>query len=172
MNVRNLCVRGDCKSMPVSRREWLVLLGFTGIVAAVALAASLATVSAAATYAELEGPSWAPPGWVFGPVWTILYAGMAVAGWVAWRAGARMRGPEMVVFGSQLVLNGLWSPLFFALQQRGAALACIVALDVVVAATVYLFWSRQRIAGLLLVPYFGWILFATALNVAYWSMNR
>lgn len=145
---------------------------FVGVVAAVAVAASLSTVNAASAYGDLRGPSWAPPSWVFGPVWTILYASIAAAGWMAWRAGAGLRDAGMIAFACQLVLNGLWSPLFFALQWRGAALACILALDVTVAMTMFLFWKRRRAAALLLGPYLLWVLFATGLNVAYWSMNR
>ncbi|MHB8634716.1 MAG: TspO/MBR family protein [Thermoplasmatota archaeon] len=158
--------------MAVSRRDGLALLAFVAVVAVVAVAASLATVSAASNYATLRGQSWAPPGWVFGPVWTLLYACIAVAGWLAWRSGAKVRSVEMAAFGAQLVLNGIWSPLFFALQWRGVALVCILVLDGAVAATLHLFWKRQRAAALLMVPYFLWVLFATVLNYAYWSMNR
>lgn len=158
--------------MAMSRRDWMGLLAFAALVAAVALAASLATMGAAAAYRQLRGPSWSPPAWLFGPVWTLLYACIAAAGWMVWRAGAGTRDPAMVAFGAQLALNGLWSPLFFAMQWRGAALACILALDVAVAATLVLFWRRRPAAALLLVPYLLWVLFATALNHAYWTLNR
>lgn len=151
---------------------WWVLVGFVAAVAAVAVLASMATVQAASKYGALEGPSWAPPSWLFGPVWSVLYLAIAVSGWLAWRAGMAWREPGMVAYGVQLLLNGLWSPLFFALGWRGAALACILALDVAVAATAVLFSRRSRPAALLLGPYLAWILFATALNAAYWSMNR
>lgn len=157
--------------MPVTRREWLALPLFVAIVAAVAVAASLATINAASAYGELLGPAWAPPSWLFGPVWTVLYGCIAVAGWMAWRMGG-WRDPAMAAFWTQLVLNGAWSPLFFALQWRGAALVCIVALDIVVAVLVALLWGRSRPAALLLVPYLVWILFATALNYSYWDLNR
>lgn len=158
--------------MAVGRRHWLVLAGFVVVVAAVAFAASMATVQAASTYQGLEGPSWAPPAWLFGPVWSVFYLMIAVAGWTAWRAGIGWRGPGMAAYGLQLVLNGLWSPLFFALQWRGVAFACILALDAAVVATIGLFWRRSRASALLLVPYLLWVLFATALNLAYWTMNR
>lgn len=156
----------------MNRREAAVLLGFLAVVGAVAVAASLATVQASTAYKELDGPSWAPPAWLFGPVWTALYVMMAVSGWLAWRSGMGWRGPGMVTYGLQLLLNGLWSPLFFALQWRGAALLCILALDVAVAVTAFLFWRRSRAAAFLLGPYLLWILFATALNWAYWLLNR
>lgn len=159
-------------NVAMSRRDWLVLVGFIAVVAAVAVAASLATIRASTVYQDLDGPAWAPPAWLFGPVWTALYLMIAVSGWLAWRAGIGWREPGMAAYGLQLVLNGLWSPLFFALQWRGVALACIIAMDVTVAATTSLFWRRDRVSGLLLVPYLLWILFATALNLAYWTMNR
>ena len=146
-------------------------MGFLALVAAVAVAATLPTLRAAEVYGSLRGPSWAPPAWLFGPVWTALYAMIAVSGWLVWRRGTPLRDPAMVAFGIQLALNGLWSPLFFGLGWRGAALACILVLDAAVLATVALFARRHRPAAWLLAPYLAWTLFATALNAAYWSLN-
>lgn len=158
--------------MARTRRERLALLGFLAVVAAIAILAAVAAGSAAATYRGLRGPAWAPPAWVFGPVWTVLYALVAVAGWLAWRTGARLRDAPMVAYGLQLALNGAWTALFFALGWRGAALLCILGLAVLVAITVALFWRRSRPAAWLLVPYLLWVLFAAALNAAYWALNR
>ncbi len=164
--------RVDSVPVAISRGDWVALAIFVGSVAAVAVAASWSTVNAGSAYRDLDGPSWAPPSWLFGPAWTVLYASIAVAGWMAWRAGTGLRDPSMIAFAGQLALNGLWSPLFFTLEQRGAALVCILALDVAVAITLFLFWRRRRVAALLLAPYFLWILFATGLNAAFWSLNR
>jgi len=153
------------------RREWLVLLAFAAATALAALGGSLATIDAADEYADLEQPAWAPPSWLFGPAWTVLYAMIAVAGWLAWRE-AGLRSREVALWGIQLAMNALWSPLFFAWGLRGVALAWIVGLDLVVAATLTAFWRRSRTAAWLLVPYMAWILFATALNASVWWLNR
>lgn len=120
----------------------------------------------------LNRPGWAPPGWLFGPVWTGLYIGIAVAGWQVWRQGgfAKQRVP-LVFFGAQLALNCAWTPIFFGARQVGVALAVIVVLGVVIAATTALFWRVNRLAGALFVPYLMWVSFATALNFAIWRLN-
>jgi tryptophan-rich sensory protein len=124
-------------------------------------------------YATLNKPSWNPPGWVFGPVWTTLYAMMAVSAWLVWKKGgfAQQRLP-LTVFLVQLVLNALWSPLFFGLKMPGVALVEIVALWLAIAGTIGLFWRVDRVAAGLLVPYLAWVSFATVLNGTLWWMNR
>lgn len=145
------------------------------VVAAVALVAvvgSLSATTSAEQFTMLQRPSWAPPPWLFGPVWTVLYVLMAVAGWRAWCAGpGRARGQAMAWFAANLVLNAAWTPLFFALGQRTTALFEIVLLDVVVVVTTVLFWRRDRLAGALLLPYLAWSLYATALNGAIVALN-
>lgn len=140
-------------------------------VAAVALLGGWAAADAATDYGKLAQPDWAPPPNVFGPVWTVLYLLMAIAAWLVWRTDPRWSNPAIVVYGAQLVLNLLWTPLFFGLGWRGTALVDIVVLDVAVVATVLLFWRRHRAAAIMLLPYLGWSLFATALNYAVWSLN-
>ncbi|RRO18785.1 tryptophan-rich sensory protein [Saccharopolyspora rhizosphaerae] len=148
---------------------------FVLVVAAVAVAGSIAGSSSGDQYASIVRPAWAPPPWLFGPVWTVLYAAIAVAGWrVYWIAGAgslRAVRPEMLVYAIGLVLNALWTPLFFAAQARTAALVDIVLLDLVIVATLVLFMRRDRIAGFLFVPYFLWTAFATALNLSIVLLN-
>jgi tryptophan-rich sensory protein len=122
-------------------------------------------------YAALEKPAWNPPSWVFAPVWTVLYALMAVAGWWVWRSGEPGRGAAFGAFALQLVLNGAWSWLFFGLHLPGAAFAEIVALWLAILATVVLFWRLRPLAGTLLVPYLAWVTFAAALNLALWRLN-
>lgn len=153
-------------------REWRGLAGFVTLVVAVAAIASVPTVRAPAVYGSLQGPTWAPPAWLFAPVWTLLYAMIAVSGWLAWKNGASLRGPAMRAFGAQLALNGAWAPLFFALGWRGVALVDILLLDAAIVATIVLFARRDRLAAYLLVPYLLWSCFATALNAAYWTLNR
>ncbi|MER7011505.1 TspO/MBR family protein [Saccharopolyspora sp. NPDC000359] len=141
-------------------------------VAVVAVVGSLAAASSAEQYALLQRPSWAPPPWLFGPMWTVLYILMAVAGWRAWCAGpGRSRSTAMSWFAANLVLNAAWTPLFFATGQRTAALFEIVLLDIVIVVTAVLFWRRDRLAGVLLLPYLAWTLFATVLNGAIVALN-
>lgn len=141
---------------------------FAVAVAVVAVVGSLSAVSAASDYAALRQPSWAPPSWLFGPVWTVLYVMIAFSGWLAWRAGARR---ELVLFGAQLVLNMIWTPLFFAAGQFGLALVDIVLLLASIAALIAVFARRSRLAAVLLVPYLLWVGFATALNASIWAAN-
>lgn len=132
-------------------------------------------------YAALEKPPWNPPAWVFGPVWTALYAMMAVAGWLVWRSpepsggarGGRSAGRHTALgaFAVQLVLNGAWSWLFFGLHRPGLAFAEIVALWLAILATTLLFWKQRPLAGALLLPYLAWVTFAAALNFALWRLN-
>jgi translocator protein len=154
----------------VSERHPVRALGlFAAAVLVTAVVGSLFSVSAGSTYMGLEQPSWAPPSWLFGPVWTTLYVMIAVAGWLAWRAGAT-RG-ELTLFGVQLVLNAAWTPLFFGLGLFWVAFAEIVVLWLAVAAVIVVFFKRSRAAGLLLVPYLCWVSFAAALNLSIALLN-
>ncbi len=147
-----------------SGRTWPALLPFAAAVVAVALVGARAASSSAATYRSLDLPPFAPPSWVFGPVWSILYVAIAVAGWLAWRAGAGL--PGVAVWLLQLALNLAWTPLFFAADRYGWALVDIVALLVAIAAAIAVFARSSRPAAWLLVPYLAWVGFATALNAA------
>jgi translocator protein len=151
---------------------WLALAGWLALTFATAAIGGVASVQAPAFYAQLTQPSWSPPPGVFGPVWTVLYAVMAIAAWLVWRepaSGARRR--TLTLFCLQLVLNGLWSWLFFAWHLGAWALADIALLWLTVAATLTGFWRIKPLAGALLVPYLAWISFAAALNVTLWRMN-
>lgn len=121
-------------------------------------------------YATLAKPSFNPPNWVFGPVWTTLYALMGIAAWRVWRV-AGLRSRPMLLFFVQLALNFAWSFIFFRAHEIGAALADIVALLILVLWTALSFAKRDRIAGLLFVPYLLWVSFATLLNAAIWELN-
>lgn len=153
---------------------FLGLLGFLAVTLLVGGVSGISTASSVTTwYAGLAKPSWNPPGWVFGPVWTLLYILMAVAAWLVWRErGVRPVRGALALYAVQLVLNGLWSPLFFGLRSPGAALAEIVPLWGSVLATLITFRRIRPAAGALFVPYLLWVTFATALNFAVWQMNR
>jgi tryptophan-rich sensory protein len=154
-------------------REALGLIGFLGAVFLVAALGSLATAGEVGDwYAALEKPAWTPPGWVFGPVWTVLYLLIAVAGWLVWRrAGWRGAPVALGLFCLQLSLNGAWSPVFFGLHEIGWGLAIVAGLWVAVLATILAFWRVTALAGALLIPYQVWITFAAALNFALWRLN-
>lgn len=141
--------------------------------AAAGLGAVATSTSVATWYAALQKPAWTPPPWLFGPVWTVLYAAMAVAAWIVWKeAGgfARARRP-LAIYLVQLALNALWSPIFFGARNPGLAVLDIVLLWVAIAATIVAFAGRSRIAAVLLVPYLVWVSYAAALNVAIWRLN-
>lgn len=124
-------------------------------------------------YAGLRKPSWNPPNWIFGPVWTVLYATMAVAAWLVWkRGGFAGQRIALSLFLMQLLLNALWSPLFFGLRNTGLAFVDIVLLWLAVLATVVAFWRTRPLTGGLLVPYLAWVTFASVLNFAIWRLNR
>ena len=129
-------------------------------------------VSTTGWYAGLHKPFWNPPGWIFGPVWTLLYVLMAIAAWLVWREGGwkRQRLP-LGIFLLQWLLNALWTPLFFGLHRSGLAFAEILLLWLALVATIRSFWSVRIAAGILLLPYLGWVTFAGALNFAIWHLN-
>ena len=137
----------------------------------VGAATSLFTTSEIPTwYAGLSHPAIAPPNWVLAPVWTGLYILMAFAAWRVWKKTG-LRSMEMAAFAVQLALNLTWSVLFFALHRIGAALVETLALDLAILATALLFFRRDRLAGLLLLPYLAWTGFATLLTHAFWRLN-
>lgn len=121
-------------------------------------------------YAQLAKPSWTPPGWLFGPVWTVLYVMIALAGWLVWRDGKRAAIP-LALWGAQMVLNAAWSWLFFGLHRPGTALVEILVLLALIAAFALAAWPVSRTASILFVPYALWVSFATALNFAIWRLN-
>lgn len=126
-----------------------------------------------AWYETLDKPTWNPPNWVFAPVWTTLYGLMGTAVWLVWRGGVWNEVKSAVVlFTVQLVLNGLWSILFFGLQNPGGALIEIVALWLAIFATTILFFRRSMVAGGLMMPYLVWVSFASFLNFTIWNLNR
>lgn len=153
--------------------HWLPLAVFLAACFAAAGVGSLFTGPALdGWYATLSKPAWTPPAWVFGPVWTALYVSMAVAAWLVWRerglSGAR---PQLALFGAQLVLNALWSALFFGLRSPGAALVEIFLLWCAVYAATLSFLRVAALPAALMLPYLLWVSFAALLNFAIWRMN-
>lgn len=147
--------------------SWLALAAFIAACVGGGALSGLATPPGD-WYASLAKPSWTPPGWLFGPVWTVLYALMAISGWRLW---ARRSPRALVAFLQQLALNLAWTPVFFGLRSPGAALCVIVVLLGAIVATVALAWRVDRVASVLLWPYLAWVSFATALNAAIFLMN-
>jgi translocator protein len=156
-------------------RSLLVLVAFVALCFAAAGLGSLVTTPQTAGgggYDTLNKPFFTPPSWLFGPVWSVLYLLMAVSGWLVWRergfSGART---AMALFFAQLVLNLLWSVVFFGLEAPGLGLAEILVLWAAILATILAFRRTSRPAALLLVPYLAWVAFATALNAGIWLLN-
>ena len=124
-------------------------------------------------YASLNKPSFSPPSWLFGPVWTILYLLMGISAYLVWKNGLQAPNVKsaLSIFGVQLALNLLWSILFFGLHSPFAGLVCIVLLWVSIALTIVAFNRISRKAALLLVPYILWVTFAALLNFTVWQLN-
>ena len=124
-------------------------------------------------YAELQKPRFTPPDYVFGPVWISLYVLMGIAAFLVWRRGIHHQVVRraLAIFGVQLVLNALWSFLFFGLRSPLAGLIGIFILGIAIILTVRRFLAVSRTAGLLLIPYFLWVSFASGLNLSIWWLN-
>jgi len=152
---------------------------FVGLVVCVAACFGAGAIGAAATtpqlpgwYASLAKPSWTPPGWVFGPAWSLLYAMMAIAAWQVWRQPRDDRPTlELSLFAVHLVANALWSVIFFGMQRPGWAAVEITVLWLMIATILVLFSKRSALAGALMAPYLLWVSFALLLNVAIWRLN-
>ena len=136
-----------------------------------ALASLFTTPQIPTWYASLNQPAIAPPNWVFAPVWTTLYIVMGIAAWRVWKVTG-LRSMAMAAFALQLALNLAWSAIFFGLHDIAGALAEIVVLDLAILAAVILFFRHDWPAGLLMLPYLAWTLFATFLTYAFWGLNR
>lgn len=162
--------------MDIDRYYSMRYLGFliSALIAnAAGLIGSVFTAQSVRTwYLIINRPSWNPPGWIFGPVWTILYILMGVASYLVWeKRGLPGAKSALFVYGIQLVLNLLWSFLFFGLKNPGLAFAEIILLWLAIVATLVLFWRLNTTAGALLVPYLLWVSFASFLNYTIWKLN-
>ena len=139
-----------------------------------ALLGNLATMPQIPTwYSGIAKPAWTPPDWVFGPVWSLLYAMMAISAWLIWRTGeGKTTRVPLLWFGTQLILNSLWSVLFFGMQKPAWSMVEVFFLWLAILMTIRAFWPLSRWAALLLVPYLLWVSFASVLNVAIWQLNQ
>lgn len=122
-------------------------------------------------YAGLTKPSWTPPNWVFGPVWTTLYVLMGTAAFLVSRSKKLGKYPVLWLFVAHLVVNTLWSIVFFTLHELLLATFIVLLLDVLVALLIKLFWRHSRVASYLLVPYLLWCLYATSLTIGILVLN-
>ncbi len=150
------------------------LIFFLGICFFTAWAGSQVSpgIAPADWYENLNKPVWNPPGWLFGPVWSILYTLMGIAAWLVWKEyGFSGASAALGAFFVQLMLNGLWSQIFFGMQEPGWAFAEIILLLAAIVVTTILFFKKSRTAGWLMVPYIAWVSFASVLNGTIWVMN-
>lgn len=123
-------------------------------------------------YPELQKPSWNPPGWVFGPVWTILYLMIAISGWLIYKAeSSHQRSIALALYGGQLILNFIWSFFFFSLKSPISGLIDIILLSLLIILTIINAWPVRQLAAMLLIPYLIWVLYATTLNAGIWLLN-
>ncbi len=150
--------------------SFLVLIGF--VAATLVAALTGAVFRPGAWYERLAKPDWRPPNWLFAPVWSLLYLMIAVSGWLVWReAGFAGAALPLAVYFLQLLLNALWTPIFFGLHRIDLGFVTISLLWLAILATIWLFWSVSVTAAVLLVPYLAWVSFAAMLNYSIWSLN-
>lgn len=159
-----------------SRPNWFMLMLIVGLgFSAGAVGAFFApgvSASSTAWYAGLIKPIFTPPNRIFGPVWTGLYLLMGIAAWLVWSERYhRNRGMALSAFFLQLLLNALWAPLFFGLKNPGAGLFVIVTLWLTIVWAIREFFSVNKAAGVLMLPYLLWVSFAVALNLSIWRLN-
>ncbi len=153
-------------------KQILGLLACLALTYATAGIGGMASVQAQGFYAQLTRPAWAPPGCLFGPVWTLLYTMMGISAWIIWRErGIRRAGPALGLFVVQLAFNAAWSWLFFVWRLGMWSFVEILLLWVLIGCTIIAFWRIRPLAGILLLPYLAWVTFASALTLAVWRLN-
>ena len=156
---------------PAPRRPWLALAGW--LLICFLAAAGGVIFMPGPWFASLHKPAWNPPGWLFGPVWTVLYVMMAVAAWLIWRRGGWVAQKRPLgLFLTQLALNAAWTPLFFGLKNPPLAFGDIILLWLAIVATLRSFRGANKTAGWLLAPYLAWVSFAALLNFTLWRLNQ
>jgi tryptophan-rich sensory protein len=158
---------------PLTKQKKIVgLVGWLFVSFVAAAIGGAASIQAGPFYTQLARPDWAPPSFLFGPVWTVLYALMGIAAWLVWRVGGfRAAKSALTLFLAQIALNALWSWLFFGWHRGALAFADILVLWTLIVATSVAFWRIKPLAGALLVPYLLWVSFASALNYAVRQLN-
>jgi tryptophan-rich sensory protein len=166
-------MNGTIEQPETARRQWLALVVILFLCFGTAAAgAAFTSAGLESWYGTLKKPSWSPPNSVFGPVWTVLYAMMAVAAWLVWKCRNRPQAWQgLRLFAVQLVLNLGWSIVFFTLRSPGLAFFEILVLWTAIVATTVLFWRTRPSAAVLMIPYLLWVTFAAALNGTIASLN-
>jgi benzodiazapine receptor len=155
------------------RNTW-VLIGFIAVSEFAGVIGSLFTLEAIPTwYAALQKPSFSPPNWLFGPVWTTLYLLMGIAAYLVWREGSRRYDVHngLFIFVLQLVLNAVWSIVFFGMHSIMGGLIVIALLWLSIVWTMVAFYKVKKSAAYLLIPYIAWVSFASVLNYALYTLN-
>jgi translocator protein len=156
----------------MKKRNILGLVVWLALCFAAAAIGSLASAESGVFYRQLSRPEWAPPAWLFGPVWTILYILMAISAWLVWRIGGfRPAGNTLGLFIVQLAANAVWTWIFFIWKQGALAFVDIIFLWCMLLATMIAFWRIKPIAAILLLPYLIWVSFASVLTYTVWKLN-
>lgn len=150
-------------------RDVISAVAFVAVIMAISLGIGYVTAPGE-WYDNLDKPAFNPPSWVFGPVWTVLYVLIAVAGWRMWRVAPR--SGAMALWVVQMILNWLWSPAFFGAEAPALALAIIVAMLALIALFIAQAWRLDRWSAMLFVPYAAWVAFATTLNGSIFLLNQ
>ena len=157
----------------IMKINWFLLIGLVVVCNLIGALGAVWTSSDGEWYKGIEKPSFNPPSWVFGPVWTLLFSLMGIALYLVWVApSSRIRTIGLVLFGVQFVFNVLWSYLFFGMNNPLASLVEIFVLLFFIVLTGIYFYMVNKFAGYLLIPYFLWVGFASFLNWSIWSLNR
>lgn len=155
-----------------AQKQILGLLAWLVLCFVIAAIGAMGSMNAPEFYGQLIQPTWAPPAWLFGPVWSTLYTLMGVAAWMVWRQGGlKDTKLPMVLFLIQLAVNALWSWLFFAWQMGVWSMVDIIVLWVLIVMTIVAFWRVNKLAALLMIPYLLWVSFAAVLNYYMWQLN-
>lgn len=157
----------------MNKKDWIQLAIWIVIFQAIGFSLGLMTqANIDSWYQGLTKSTLTPPGWVFSIVWPILYVLLAIAGWALWRQRQNIElRPALYFYMSQLLMNWAWTPIFFQLHWIGFSLIWILILTTLTFLTIYSLKNQQKWIGLLLIPYFIWLLFATYLNYVIWLLN-
>lgn len=156
-------------------RNWIKLIISLALPQIIGLTAAYFTQTGEGSwYRSVEKPGWNPPGWVFGPVWTILYILMGIAFYLVWKSNtpAKTKSIAMIFWIIQLVFNFFWTIIFFGQHQIGWALVEIIALWLLILFTIFAFARINKVAAWLMVPYISWVSFATLLTGTIWMLNK
>ncbi len=159
-------------ALSTKTKDIAALVAWLAISFAISAIGAAASINAKSFYSQLTQPHWAPPAWLFGPVWTVLFILIGISAWLVWRSGSFHNHRKMLcLFLAQLIANALWSWLFFAWQLGWLAFVEIVLLWSLIVTNIVSFWSVRPLAGVLFVPYLLWVSFAAALSYALWQIN-